>query len=128
MRALLAPNLGAGAAVEECIPDAAARILRRSSLLALAPGDRPSHPVDQPLFWFILEGEMMVRLPDGSDKRVFPGSFVNGRAITSCRALDQGRVIICAQGKAPESGEAVLPAEFWQSLASASPGRQMEEI
>lgn len=117
IRAALAPNLPPKDAVEERVPDAAVKPLRRASLLALSPGDSPAHPTDQPLVWFILEGEMVLQLHDGSKKRAFPGTFVNGYALSSYSALHTGKVVAFAPCKAPETGQAILPADFWLSLA-----------
>lgn len=112
LRAALAPNLRPGESVEERIPDAAAKLLRRASFLFLSPGDSPAAPTDQPLVWFVLEGEMTLRLRDGSEARARPGTYVNGHALSSFSAPRGGAVIAFPPGKASKSGQAVLPPDF----------------
>lgn len=114
-RAILAPNLKRDEAAKH-MPDAAAKPARRASLLTLRPGDSPAHPVDQPLIWFILEGEMIVRLRDEKEVRAVPGTFVNGHVLASYSAPYGGTVVAFGPGKAPKSAEPVLPADFWHSL------------
>lgn len=124
LRAILAPNLRPGDSVEGVIPDAAAKPLRRASLLTLAPGDAPAAPTDHPLLWLVLEGEMVPRLRNGSETLARPGDCLNGHAISSFSAPRGGSVVAFSPGHVPEfnrttgsgqaleSGQAVFPADF----------------
>lgn len=116
-RAILAPHLEPGETTANHIPDKVGHLLRRAFLLPLSPGDSPAHPTDQPLFWFVLEGEMALRLKDGGEGRASPGTFINGYAIASYSAPHGGNVIALTPGKALQPKEPVLAADFWQSLA-----------
>jgi hypothetical protein len=115
VRAILAPNLPAGSGAN--LPDSAAKPLRRASLLALRPGDVPAHTADQPLIWFILEGEMRLQDRNGNISSAMPGTFINGYSLSSFTALAGGRVLVFAPSRTPPFSEhAALPADFWRFL------------
>jgi hypothetical protein len=115
VRAILASSLPAGSGAS--LPDSAARPLRRASLLALRPGDVPAQAMDQPLFWFVLEGEMRLQDRGGKVSTAMPGTFINGYALSSFTAPAGGRVLVFAPPKIPPQIEhAALPADLWRFL------------
>jgi mannose-6-phosphate isomerase-like protein (cupin superfamily) len=102
------------------IPDTAERILRRSSILPLAPGVSPAHAEDPPLLWFVLEGECRLRHTDGTESVAKPGMFINGRACTSFTAREPGKILFFASAAAAAiAGPPVLPSSFWEKLGGS---------
>lgn len=116
VRRILAENLP-GSRVEERIPDAAAKSLRRASLLELRAGESPAHSDDPPLIWFLLAGEARLLHADGGESAANPGNFINGHALAAFTVLSDAKVLAFAPGRPdPAPGRACLTPEFWTEL------------
>ena len=118
VRRILARTLPDRAIVEKVVPDTAMKPLRHASLLELRVDENPAHHDDVPLIWFLIEGEVSLRHPDGSESRATPGTFLNGHALTSFTALTTGKILVFAPGKPDTAPAQACPSpDFWAELS-----------
>ena len=104
----------------QTIPERAARLINRATLLRLRKGDAPIHTSDKPLLWFVLSGACEVKPKDGGSQTASAGYGINAHSGCSFITLEDADVLIFGNHAPFDDMESVMPApRFWQALLAA---------
>ncbi|MDR1776198.1 MAG: hypothetical protein LBR31_00015 [Desulfovibrio sp.] len=131
------------------IPDKAASLLRKASLIAVSPEYAPElyrrepaapessasqerpplPPADPPLLWFVLDGRCLVEDHASRREDAGPGVFINGQACRRIACLEEGVLLLLGPCSAFHLANidqpALLPGDFWHSLGRSVRGEAL---